>query len=74
MDFVFTPNHLHVAGQGGEGEADELQGGGGGDGRGPGPQLHRARRGDHRAAGPPHVPHTQPQEQAQGQVLQRAWR
>lgn len=65
---------LLVAGQGGEGEADELSGGCGGDGGGAGSQLDRAGGGDHRAAGPPHVPHTQPQEQAQGQVLQRAWR
>ena len=42
-----APNHLDVAGQGGEGEADELSGGGGGDGRGPGAQLHRAGGGDH---------------------------
>ena len=53
-----------MAGQGGEGEADELSGGGGGDGRGPGAQLHRAGGGDHRAAGPPHVPDTEPEEPA----------
>ena len=51
-------------GQGGEGETDELSGGCGGDCGGPGAQLDRARGGDHRVAGPPHVPDTEPEEPA----------